>query len=130
MSYFVNNLLYDPVHQSHFTYDLEFTNSRARPSLHDGCQCFYRVNSDTALERHRRRIPINDLNTVHAIKTEHLIQFLGLMELTIKYGLGDFDIKLYRMAPKPGGKSDNFAITADDQWKLELPSMYSWCLCI
>ena len=61
--------------------------------------------------------------------------------LTIKYGLGDFDIKLYRMAPKPGGKSDNFAITTDDQWKLELPSMlgdsggemnsmYSWCLCI
>ena len=44
-------------------------------------------------------------------------------ELTIKYGLGDFDIKLYRMAPKPGGKSDNFAITTDDQWKLELPSM-------
>ena len=44
-------------------------------------------------------------------------------ELTIKYGLGDFDIKLYRMAPKPGGKSDNFAIATDDQWKLELPSM-------
>ena len=27
------------------------------------------------------------------------------------------------MAPKPGGKGDNFAITTDDQWKLELPSM-------
>ena len=83
---------------------------------------FYRVNSDTAFERHRSRIPINDLNTVHALK-KHLIQFLGLKELTIKYGLGDFDIKLYRMAPKLGGKSDNFAITTDDQWKLELPSM-------
>ena len=83
---------------------------------------FYRVNSDTAFERHRSRIPINDLNTVHALK-KHLIQFLGLKELTIKYGLGDFDIKLYRMAPKPGGKSDNFAITTDDQWELELPSM-------
>ena len=44
---------------------------------------FYRVNSDTAFERHRSRIPINDLNTVHAIK-KHLIQFLGLKELTIK----------------------------------------------
>ena len=50
-------------------------------------------------------------------------QFVGLKELLIKYGLGDFDIKLYRMAPKPGGKSDNFAITTDDQWKLDLPSM-------
>ena len=57
------------------------------------------------------------------IDLKHLIQFLGLKELTIKYGLGYFDIKLYRMAPKPGGKSDNFAITPEDQWKLELPSM-------
>ena len=47
---------------------------------------FYRVNSDTAFERHRGRIPINDLNTVHALK-KHLIQFLGLKELTMKYGL-------------------------------------------
>ena len=44
---------------------------------------FYRVNSDTAFERHRSRIPINDLNTVHALK-KHIIQFLGLKELTIK----------------------------------------------
>ena len=27
------------------------------------------------------------------------------------------------MALEPGGKSDNFAITTDDQWKLELASM-------
>ena len=31
--------------------------------------------------------------------------------------------KLYGMAPKPGGIRDNFAITRDDQWKLELPKM-------
>ena len=73
--------------------------SRARASLHDGCQCwrhfkaivsFYRVNSDRAFERHRSRILINDLNTVHALK-KHLIQFLGLKERTLIYGLGDFD---------------------------------------
>ena len=29
----------------------------------------------------------------------------------------------HQMVPKPDGKSDNFAITTDDQWKLELPSM-------
>ena len=52
------------------------------------------------------------------------IQFLGLKELTIKYGgLGDFDIKLYRMELKPDGKSDNFTITTDYQWQLGLPSM-------
>ena len=27
------------------------------------------------------------------------------------------------MARKLGGKRDNFAITTDEQWKLELPSM-------
>ena len=52
---------------------------------------FYHVNSDPAFERHRGPIPINDLNIAHALK-KHLIQFLGLKELTIKYGLGDFDI--------------------------------------
>ena len=84
---------------------------------------FYRVHSDTVFERHRCRIPINDLNTVHALK-KRLIQFLGLEELRIKYGgLGDFDKELYRMTPKPGGKSDNFSITTEDRWKLELPSM-------
>ena len=51
---------------------------------------FYRVNSDRAFERHRSRILINDLNTAHALK-KLLIQFLGLKELTLTYGLGDFD---------------------------------------
>ena len=69
---------------------------------------FYRVNSDTALERNRSRIPINDLNIVHAIRSA----------LFRPRSDGDFDLKLYRMAPKPGGKSDNFAITTDDQRKL------------
>jgi len=67
-------------------------------------------------------MPIYEVNTVHALK-KHLVSFLGLKELASKYGLGDFDIKVCRMAPKPGGKSNNFAIITDDQWKLELPSM-------
>ena len=84
---------------------------------------FYRVNSGTAFERHRSRVPINDLNTVHALK-RHLIQFLGLKELTIKYGLGDFDIKLYRMAPKPGGESDIKPIN----WQLTNGQNFNWQL--
>ncbi|PFX14849.1 Sushi, von Willebrand factor type A, EGF and pentraxin domain-containing protein 1 [Stylophora pistillata] len=39
----------------------------------------------------------------------------GNKELSGKYGLGDFDVKLYHMAPKSGGKSDNFALTTDEQ---------------
>jgi len=38
---------------------------------------FYRIDSDSVFERFRSRIPINDVNTVHALK-KHLVAFLGL----------------------------------------------------
>ena len=82
----------------------------------------YRIDSETAFERHRSHIPSNDVDTVLVLK-KHLILFLGLKELSCKYGPRDFDVKLYRMAPKSGGKSDNFALTTDEQWNLELPTM-------
>ena len=49
---------------------------------------FYRIiNSDTAFERHGSRIPIrDDMNTVQALK-KHLVSFLGLKELSLKYSL-------------------------------------------
>ena len=53
---------------------------------------FYRVNSDTAFERHRSRIPINVLILYMLSKNTLFLKFIGLKELTIKYGLGDFDI--------------------------------------
>ena len=148
VSYFVNDSLYDPSTSASY-YQLRSQSyaehapvyaMAANAGVVKGIVSFYRVDSDTAFERHRSGMPINDVNTVHAIK-KHLVSFLGHKELASKYGLGDFDIKVYRMAPKPGGKSDNFAITTDDQWKLELPSlldgtgsemngMYSKCICI
>ena len=68
------------------------------------------MDSETAFERHRSRIPFNNVNTVLALK-KYLISFPGLKELSSKYGLRDFDVKLYHMAPKSGGKSVNFALT-------------------
>ena len=62
------------------------------------------VDSDTAFKRHRSRMPINNVNTVHALK-KHLVSFLGLKELASKYGLGDFDIRVYRMARSRVGKA-------------------------
>ena len=46
-----------------------------------------------------------------------------LRELSSKYGLEDFDVKsvkLYPMAQKSRGTSDNFALTTNEQRKLEL----------
>jgi len=127
-------------------YDLEFTLNTyalayamaANVGVVKAIVSFYRIDSDSAFERFRSRIPINDVNTAHALK-KHLVAFLGLNELARKFGLGDF--KVFRMAAKAGGKSDNFAINTDDQWKLELPSlldgtgsvtnsMHSKCICI
>ena len=74
----------------------------------------YRIESETAFERRRSRIPSNDVDTILVLK-KHLISFLGLKNLSSNYGLGDFDVKLYHMAPKSGGKSDTFALATDEQ---------------
>ena len=73
---------------------------------------FYRIiKSDTAFERHGSRIPIRfDLNTVQALK-KRFVSYLGLKELSLKYGLREFEIKIYHMLPKAGGISDNFVVT-------------------
>jgi len=148
VSYFVNDSPYDPCTSGSYyqlrsriyaEHALAYAMA-ANAGVVKAIVSFYRIDSDSAFERFRSRIPINDVNTVHALK-KHLVAFLGLKELARKFGLGDFDIKVFRMAPKAGGKSDNFAITTDDQWKLELPSlldgtgsemnsMYSKCICI
>jgi len=41
---------------------------------------FYRIDSDSAFERFRSRIPINDVNAAHALK-KRLVAFLDLKEL-------------------------------------------------
>ena len=72
----------------------------------------YRVYSDAEFERLRSHIPINNdfIQTVEScLMKKHLVaflDFLGLKELATKYGIR--------------GKTENFAITADGQWQLEL----------
>ena len=71
---------------------------------------------------------------------KHLVSFLSLKEIVGKYGLCDSELKIYQMATKLAGKSDNFAITTKDYWKPDpsLPegtgrginSMYSLVFCI
>ena len=131
MSYFINNCRVDNPHQGHISHigymildtqlDRQLDLPRW-PSMVITLVSSYRIDSETAFERHRSHIPSNDVDTVLVLK-KHLILFLGLKELSCKYGPRDFDVKLYRMAPKSGGKSDNFALTTDEQWNLELPTM-------
>ena len=99
------------LHMSHIGYMILDTQlDRQR----DGRHCWYfkscckQVSNwfGNGIERHRSHITSNDAK-----------------ELSRKYGLWDFDVKLYHMAPKSGGKSDNFALTTDEQWNLELLTM-------
>ena len=96
----------------------------ARSSVIKAIASFYHDDSDTIFERHRSHIPINcdELETVQSLK-KHLLSFLGLRELAMKFGLGEFDVTLYRMALKQGRRSKNFAIITDGQWKMERPSL-------
>ena len=64
------------------------------------------MNSDTTFERHRSRIPRPD----------------SLKSTLFRCSASRIEIKIYHLVPKPGGKSDNFAVTTDEQWKLELPN--------
>ena len=112
VSYFVNDSLYDPSTSASY-YQLRSQSyaehapvyaMAANAGVVKGIVSFYRVDSNSAFDRFRSRIPIKDINTVHALK-KHLVAFLGLKELTRKCGLGDFDIKLFRMAPMRVGKA-------------------------
>ena len=55
-----------------------------------------------------------ELHTVQSLK-KYLLSFLGQRDLATKFGLGEFDFKLYRMAPRQGGRSEYFTIVTDDQ---------------
>ena len=83
MSYFVNNLPYDPCTSGSF-YQLRSRiyaehaptyTMAANAGVVKAIVSFYRIDSDTAFERHRSRMPINDVNTVHALQ-KHLGHFL------------------------------------------------------
>jgi len=46
-----------------------------------------------------------------------------LNDLATKYGLGNYELKLYRLSKGIEGKTENFAITTDGHWQLDLPIM-------
>ena len=144
MSYFINNCRVDNPHQGHISHigymilDTQLDRQLPRwPSMLITFVSSYRIDSETAFERHRSHIPSNDVDTVLVLK-KHLILFLVLKELSSKYGLRDFDIKLYRMAPKSGGKSDNLTnygramesgASNHDGWNRKRIKQYVWeCL--
>jgi len=94
VSYFVNDPPYDPCTSGSYCQlrpriyaEYALANAiAANAGVVKAIVIFYRIDSDSAFQRFRSRIPINDVNTVHT----HLVALLGLKELARKFGLGDF----------------------------------------
>ena len=78
---------------------------------------FYRDDEGSAFERHRGRVPF-DIEKHNSSK--HLIEFMGIKQQAEKFGLGSFDLKLFRLE-KIDGKAENFAIVTKAQLNMELP---------
>ena len=71
----------------------------------------------------RSRVPLHSAKQtdVRSLK-KHLIAFLVIKDRSERFGLGSFELKLYRLC-KVGGKTENYAIVTTEQWQLELPSL-------
>ncbi|EDO40171.1 predicted protein [Nematostella vectensis] len=60
---------------------------------------------------------------VDELDLKHLTDFLGFKEQALKYGIGGFALKLFRLVKSTLGKCENFAIVTDAQWQLEAASL-------
>ena len=75
----------------------------------------------SAFERHRGRVPFDiEKHNSMEIACKHLIEFMGIKQQAEKFGLGSFDLKLFRLE-KIDGKAENFAIVTKAQLNMELP---------
>ena len=86
---------------------------------------FYRCGEEDAFERHRSRIPIgiDQRNLTDARK--HMINFLGISQMATSLGMGNFELKLYRLARSAHGKTKNLRILTQQQWEMEVPLLVS-----
>lgn len=88
---------------------------------------FFRHGEEGVFERHRSRTSLS-CQKHHRLQDvkKHLTDFLGISEQPArKYGLGSYEVKLYRLAKSSLGKPENFVILTQSQWEMELPSLIS-----
>ena len=75
----------------------------------------YRAGEKKPKERRKTRVKVTQENKLFSS-----FQFLGLNEQAQEFGLGSFDLKFYRLT-KINRKAENYAISTQQQLKLELP---------
>ena len=85
-----------------------------------GVISLYRAGEEKPIERYKARIKIGEEHRSISAFKKNLIDFLGLNDQAKKFGLGSFDLKLYRLV-KISGKTENYSISTQQQLNLELP---------
>jgi len=66
---------------------------------------FYRDDEGSAFEWHRGRVPFDiEKHNSTEIAIKHLIEFMGIKQQVEKFGLGGFDLKLFRLEKIDAGK--------------------------
>ena len=46
---------------------------------------------------------------------------LWLNELALKFGMAEFELKLFRLQRSSNGKTENYSIVTQQQWEMEIP---------
>ena len=83
----------------------------------------------SGFERHRGHVPFDiEKHNLMEIACKHLIGFMGIKQQAEKFGLGSFDLKLFRLE-KIDGKAENFAIVTKAQLNMELPFLMGSTTC-
>ena len=81
---------------------------------------FYRTGEERPIKRYKARLKVQEEHRTLSTFKKNVIDFLGLNEQATKFGLGSFDLKLYRLA-KISGKIENYSLSTQQQVDLELP---------
>lgn len=82
---------------------------------------FYPDDEGSAFDRQRGCVPFDiDKHNSVEIACKHLIEFMGIKQQAEKFGLGGFDLKLFRLE-RIGEKAENFTIVTKAQLQMELP---------
>lgn len=86
---------------------------------------FFRSKESNPIERYRSRIVFQeqDIGNFSDFKKQ-VISFLGIKDQASKYGLGQYDLKLFRLS-KADSKIENYVINTSSQYDLEKTLLFN-----
>ena len=87
---------------------------------------FYRSGEEKPVERYKTRVKVTEEHKLLSSFRKNVIEFLGINEQAQKFGLGSYELKLWRLVKSNGKTAENLGITTQQQLDLELPFLVSF----